>query len=185
MTSTTDTSGMSTQSTSSLTRVTGVFHDRKSVIRAVEKLAEKSVPADSVRVLVDDASGRIREIPVEDESGALRGAIYGAVAGGVVGLGIVVAVATGLYGTPEVGILSLRGVSGALRAILGGAAAAVPLGALLGLGYWQGRKKIEADDLVRGSAKVVVESDDLAEWAKRVLEDAGASEVRTQPGGAS
>ncbi|MDX1492474.1 MAG: hypothetical protein R3253_00265 [Longimicrobiales bacterium] len=169
------------QPTSSLTRVVGVFKDRKRLVRAVETLAEKSVPADAIRVVVDDGSGGIREIPVEDESGALKGAVIGAAAGGVLGLGIVVAVATGVYGTPDVGVLSFRGVSGALRAILGGAAAAVPLGALLGLGYWQGRKKIAPEDFDSGSARVVVRSDELAELARRVMGDAGATDVTTEP----
>lgn len=153
--------------------VAAIFRDRDSVIRAVERLAEKSVPADSVRVFVDDQAGGRREVPVEDESGALRGALIGAAVGALIGVGIVIAVALGLYGPAEVGVLSFRGVAGALRAILGGAAAAVPLGALLGLGYWQGRKKISKDDFRTGTATVVVESDELSELARGVLQETG------------
>lgn len=160
------------------TRVEGVFDDRKSVVRAVERLSQKSVPADSIRVFLRDADGeRRREIEVEDESGVLRGAVIGAVLGGVLGLGIAIAVATGVYGPVEVGFLSFRGISGAISAVLATAAAAVPLGALLGLGYWQGRKRIDADELESGSAVVVVASDELSELAHQVLTDAGASSV--------
>lgn len=163
------------------TTVEGVFDDRKAVVRAVERLSQKSVPADSIRVFVRDAGGeRRREIEVEDESGALRGAVIGAILGGLLGLGIAIAVATGVYGPVEVGFLSFRGLSGAISAILATAGAAVPLGALLGLGYWQGRKRIDADELESGSAVVVVSSDELAELARRVLTDAGASKVETK-----
>lgn len=153
--------------------VSAVFRDPDAVIRAVDRLAEKSVPADSVRVFVDDGRGGRREIPVEDESGALRGALIGAAVGATVGLGIAIAGALGLYGPTEVEVLSFRGVAGALRAILGGAAAAVPLGALLGLGYWQGRKKISKDDFRSGTATVVVESDELSELSRQVLQETG------------
>lgn len=174
------TDAVPTRSPTTSTAVRGVFRDRDALIRAVEGLAEKSVPADSVHVYVHDASGEpAREIPVEDESGALRGALIGAALGGGVGLLTVIAVATGVWGTPQIGILSFRGIAGALRAILGGAAAAVPLGALLGLGYWQGRKKISRSDFDTGTASVVVESDELSKLAERVLRDAGASDVAT------
>ena len=162
-------------------RVQGVFHDRKALVRAVERLAEKSVPADSIRVYVLDQQGnRDREVEVEDESGALRGAIIGAVAGGVLGLLIAVAVALGLAGPVEVGFLSFRGLSGALSSILALAGAAVPLGALLGLGHWQGRKKIDEKELQSGAALVVVDSAELSELARQVLDDAGAEEVEVR-----
>lgn len=164
-------------STSAGGTVSAVFHDRDAVTRAVERLTEKSVPADSIRVFVEDGRGGRREIPVEDESGVLRGALMGAVVGAAVGLGIVVAVALGYYGPAEVDVLSFRGVTGAMRAILGAAAAAVPLGALLGLGHWRGRKKISRDDFEEGEATVVVESDELATLAREVLEDMGGSNV--------
>lgn len=160
-----------------LTRVTGVFHGRRSVVRAVERLSEKSVPADSIRVVVHGPAGERREVPVEDESGALRGAAMGAAFGGVAGLLIVVAATTGLLGPAGVDALSLQGIAGALRAVIGGAAASVPLGALLGMGYWQGRKRISGADFESGSATVVVESDELAELARKTLDAAGASDV--------
>ena len=165
------------------TSVEGVFTDRSSVVRAVERLSEKSVPADSIRVFVrDEDGGRQREIEVEDESGALRGALYGAGVGGMGGLAVAIAVASGAYGPVEVGFLTFRGISGAISAVLAMAAAAVPLGALLGLGYWQGRKKIDKEELRSGSALVIVESDDLSELAERTLREAGAREVRVDTG---
>ena len=163
---------------SSATTVRGTFRERKTVVRAVERLSEKSVPADSIRVFVLDESGeKRREIEVEDESGATRGALLGLAVGGAVGLVLAIAVATGAYGPVEVGFISFRGLAGALTAMLGTAAAAVPLGALLGMGYWQGRKKIDRSELRSGSAQVVVASDELSRLAEEVLRDAGATDV--------
>lgn len=160
------------------TTVEGVFHDLPSVTRAVEALAEKSVPADSVRVFVRDRSGeRRREVPVEDESGALRGAIIGAGVGAVVGLAIAFAVGTGTLGPAGAGILSLEGLTGALRAMVAAAAAGVPLGGLLGMGYWRGRKRITDVELQEGTAVVVVESDELSQLAQDTLRSAGATNV--------
>lgn len=160
------------------TTVEGVFHDRETLTRAVERLSEKSVPADSIRVFVRDESGeRRREIAVEDESGVLRGALIGAGVGALVGLLIAIGVATGMFGPVGTEIFSVDGVLGALRAMLAAAAAGVPLGGVLGLGYWQGRKKIARTDFEEGTAVVVVESDQLSELAKRTLEEVGASDV--------
>lgn len=168
------------------TVVEGAFTDRKTLIRAVERLAEKSVPADSISVFVQGESGeRRREVEVEDEPGALRGALFGAAAGAVMGLAISIAVAAGMLGSVDLGIFSARGLMGALRAMAAGAAAAVPLGALLGMGHWQGRKKIDAEELKGGRAVVVVESDELSHLAREILEGVGASDVRVTHGDAA
>lgn len=156
------------------------FTDRTTLVRAVERLAEKSVPADSISVFVHDGSGGRREVAVEDEPGALRGALIGAVVGAVTGLAISIAVAAGMLGSVDVGIISARGLTGALRAMAAGAAAAVPLGALLGMGHWRGRKKIEAEELRSGKAVVIVESDELSELAREVLKGVGGSDVRVR-----
>lgn len=160
-----------------MTRVTGVFRKRSTVVRAVERLSRKSVPSDSIRVFVHGPEGERREIPVEDESGTLRGAIWGAICGGLLGLAIALAAAVGLLGPTTVDAFGFRGLAGVFRAALGGAAAAVPLGALLGLGFWDGRKRISQEDFQKGTATVVVESDELAELARLTLHEAGALNV--------
>jgi hypothetical protein len=171
-----------TRSSAPGTSVSATFNDRDSLARAVERLSEKSVPGDSVRVFVDDGAGGRREIPVEDESGALRGAFVGAAIGTIAGIGIVIAVALGLYGPADVGVLSFRGVAGALRDVFGVAAAAVPVGAVLGLGYWQGRKTIASGELDGGEATVVVQSDELFHLARQVLEETGGARITTDDG---
>lgn len=157
--------------------VTGVFQDRASLIRAVEALSEKSVPSDSIRVFVESSAGDRRDIPVEDESGTLRGAVVGAGVGGLAGLLVALAAGTGLLGPVGVELVSFRGLAGVVPAVLGGAAAAVPLGALLGMSYWQGRKRLSGADFETGRAMVVVDSRELSELARQTLEEAGATEI--------
>lgn len=160
------------------TAVRGIFHGREGVKRAVERLAEKSVPADTITVWVLDDDGKPkRQVAVEDEAGTLRGALIGAAVGGAVGLAIAVLGLAGAFGAVGVERLGLGSLAGILRAIATGAAAGVPLGALLGLGHWRGRKTLSEDELDGGAAMVVVESDELAETARRVLEEAGAERV--------
>lgn len=157
-----------------MTRVTGVFRNRSSVVRAVERLSRKSVPADAIRVFVHGLQGERREVPVDDESGTLRGAVMGALAGALVGLVLVFAGFSELFGPADMDVFSFQGLSVAIRAMVSGAAAAVPLGALLGMGYWQGRKGVSALDFETGTATVVVESDELAELSRLTLHEAGA-----------
>lgn len=157
-------------------KVSGVFHDGKRVTRAVERLIGKSVPTDQITVTLMDADGEPkRDVPVEDEPGVLHGALVGAGAGA--GLGFVSAiVAIGLQvGWPE--LWSVFGVSWTLRGALIGMVGGVPLGAVVWMGRW--RKKDELADAVLDGGSVVVEvrSDDLADLARRILDDAGADRV--------
>lgn len=159
-------------------RVRGVFRDRAAVARAVRRLAQKSVPSDAIEVAVLDARGEpVRRVPVEDESGALRGAVIGGLAGAALGVVLVTLALSGAFGPVPVDPLGWRSLSGALRAILMASVAAVPLGALLGMGHWRGRKKIELEEIETGSVAVVVESNELAPVARQVLRESGADQV--------
>lgn len=161
--------------------VEAVFHDRDALTAAVQGLFEKSVPADSIRVFVLDArGGRAREVDVEDEAGALRGALLGAAIGGIVGMLGAFAAAAGALGPVDVRPLGLAGLSGALAAGLAAAAAAVPLGALLGMGHWRGSSRIGALEMSETGAVVVVESAELAAVAASVLRGAGGESVEAR-----
>lgn len=159
-------------------RVRGIFSNREGVTRAVERLARKSVPPDAIDVIVLDARGEpTRSVPVEDEAGTLRGALIGAACGVALGVVIVVLTLAGVFGPVGVELLGTATLAGALRAILMSAVACVPLGALFGMGHWRGRKKIRLSEVEAGAVAVVVESDELAGVARRVLEEAGARSV--------
>jgi hypothetical protein len=86
-------------------------------------------------------------------------------------------VIAGVFGDPAVGPFGVRGIVGALRTVLLAAAAAVPLGALLGMGRWRSRGKISDEEIERGGAEVVVTSEELEPRAREILERAGAVEI--------
>jgi hypothetical protein len=157
--------------------VVAEFRDRASLNRAVRELTSHSVPTDSIHVYLRKPDGRRREISVEEGAGTLRGALLGAAAGASVGLLIVVLVFAGAFGEPGVGLFGPRGIAGAVRTILLTAAAAVPLGALLGMGRWRSRDAISDRELEEGTAEVVVTSEALESRARDILRQAGA--VRT------
>lgn len=156
--------------------VRGVFHDEKRVRSAVERLLEHSVPADEIEVTVLDAGGApTRDMPVEDESGVLHGALMGAAIGGWVGL-IAAVLAIGFSaGWSE--LLTAVGLSWALRGVLIGAVGGLPLGAILGMGRWRKDEDLGSEDLDAGSVVVEVHSGELADVARRVLDDVGAEKV--------
>jgi hypothetical protein len=162
--------------------VLGVFGDPDDVDRAVRRLTAKSVPVDSIRVFVVDERGRRRrEIAVEDEAGALRGALTGAGLGALVGVLTVILVPV-LTGGASVGGFGVSSLFGALRAVALCAAAGVPLGAIIGMGRWQGRKKIAETGLGPHRIYVAVDSDQMASVARAVLEDEGAERVEGRAG---
>lgn len=161
-----------------MTKVSGVFHDRKRVTRAVERLMEKSVPTDGITVTLMDAEGEPkRDIQVEDEPGVLHGALIGAGAGA--GLGLVAAIAAiGFYiGWSE--LWSVVGLSWVMRGALVGMVGGVPLGAVIWMGRWRKKEELGDRDLDGGSVVIEVRSDELADLVRRVLEDAGAHRVTT------
>jgi hypothetical protein len=163
--------------------IKGTFRDRKTASTAVRRLSEKSVPADEIEVLVMDAEGNLkRKVAIEDEAGTLRGAIIGAISGAVLGVVVIALVVAGVLGPTTTEPLGLTAVGGALRAALILAVAGVPLGAILGLGYWNGRTRISSREVRGGLIAVVVKSDDLAVTAREVLEEAGAGEVEISDG---
>jgi hypothetical protein len=154
--------------------VVAEFRDRASLNRAVRELTGHSVPVDSIHVFVRTPEGQRREIAVEEEAGVLRGALIGAAVGAAIGGVIVALVLAGAFGDPGVGPFGVRSIFGALRTVLLTAAAAVPLGALLGMGRWRSRDEISDEELERGHAEVVVTSEELEPLAREILARAGA-----------
>ena len=56
-------------------------------------------------------------------------------------------------------------------------AAGVPIGAVIGMGHWEGRKRLAVPEVDNGGVIVVVQTDELADVARRVLRDTGAVDV--------
>lgn len=158
--------------------VSGLFHRRESVERAVERLAEKSVPADDVSVYVVDEGGNPgRRITIHEQPGTFRGALIGAAAGAVLGALIVVLTVLDVFGPARVDPFGVLSVLGAFRTIAASAAAGIPIGAVIGMGRWQGRKSLSVRDLRGAGVLVVVESRAMAEVAREALRESGAERV--------
>jgi len=159
-------------------RVEGTFEDRRRLTRAVRQLAEHGVPADTIRVYIVDAQGtRQREVEVEDEAGTRTGALIGAVVGAAIGLILAIPFSAGVSGEPAAEIGGLRALAGGVWLAMVLAVIGAPLGALLGMGRWQGRKRISSQELQGQSARLVVESEGLAKVAREVMAAAGATRV--------
>lgn len=159
-------------------RVAGVFGRPDDVAKAVENLAAASIPADEVDVFaVDDEGQQTRRLVVRDEPGTLKGAIVGAISGGALGLVAMILAMTDVFGGLLAGPFSDANFLDLLRVVGASAAMGVPIGAVIGMGHWQGRKKMVTRDFGQGAVMVVVESNEMSDIARRVLRESGADQV--------
>src|SRR5690606_27286894 len=147
--------------------VTGVYHDAERVTSAVRALLGRSVPVDAISVVLRDPTGPDRDVPVEDEAGALKGAAVGAGIGGALGgLGVGLAATGAVVGSGGSALLAagplLTVLQGALGGAMAGAVAGIPLGGVLGMGRWKAKPELDPEELERGAALVCVHSDELA-----------------------
>lgn len=164
-----------------MSHVMGVFRSRTGVAEAVRRLAERSVPSNEIDIVVLDADGRPRRrVSVEDESGTTRGAVAGAIIGAAIGVVVVLLLTFGAVGAVPAERIGAGTLFGALRAIAVLAAAGVPLGGLIGLGYWNGRTRIGAREAEEGAVAVIVETDELVDVARSALEESGADEIAVE-----
>ena len=162
--------------------VSGIYHDAGMVTEAVRSLLGESVPADAICVRVHRASGVTEDVVVQDDSGVLEGAWVGARIGALAGAFLMGGLAVVVPMTSGDGLLAGEPFSAALRGALGGAAAGVTLGGLIGIGRWNGLRDLAADALEGGSVEVRVRSDDLQDTARRILERTGAGDVAVSEG---
>jgi hypothetical protein len=158
-------------------QVRGWFHDRERVAHAVDELMEGKIPQDQIRVSVEDRSGTtVRVVPVKGRMGVFRGAMWGAAGGAAFGL--VAAFLTAAGALNWTGIEPLQGGDlmaagdyiAALRGMLAGAAAGVPLGGVWGLARWRGAMDLSDDELRDGAAVVTVEGAGIVDRAEHILQ---------------
>lgn len=157
--------------------VSGIYHAAPTATEAVRTLLGESVPADVIAVVVRSPEGDTRSVDVEDETGVWHGAWVGARIGAVVGALLMGGLAVVVPLTSGDGPFAGHPFAAALRGALGGAAAGVTLGGILGIGRWNGLSALDAKILEGSRIEVRVRSDELADTARRILEDAGADEV--------
>ncbi len=154
--------------------VKSFFPDVRGLNRAVTRLTRSGVPADEIHVYVLDAQGEPRrELTVEDESGTLAGALIGAVIGAAVGVMIVALAQLGPFERINDAVYGLGTIQGAFRLVAALALLGVPIGGVLNLGHWNARNQIPEAERDAHGFLVVVETEELAELARRVLADVG------------
>ena len=158
--------------------VSGIYHDAPRVTAAVRALLSESVPAASIAVTILDGSGRRRAVKVGDEAGVIEGAVQGAWIGAAVGGVVMLIAAFWIGGGAGEGLLPVGPFAAALSGALGGGAAGIMLGAIVGMGRWKGMPELDPDVWANGHAVVSVRSDALADQARRILSDTGAEDVR-------
>lgn len=160
----------------------GIYHTVPRATEAVRALLGESVPADTITVVVRSPEGDTRTVDVEDETGVWHGAWVGARIGAVAGallmggLAVVVPLASGdgpFAGSP---------FTAALRGALGGAAAGVTLGGILGIGRWDGLADLDPEAMEGSRIEVRVHSDELVETVRGILGRTGAEEVTVSGG---
>lgn len=162
----------------SMTEVKGAFRDREDVERAVYRLGQESVPSDSIRVYVTDTEGgSTRELDVEEEAGTLQGALVGAALGTLIGLLVVALVPTGALGAAPAELFEASTLSFAVTVVAILAVGGLPLGAIVGMGHWRIGERISEHELRGGNVWVAVRSDELADVARRILQESGADRV--------
>lgn len=158
--------------------IKGLYRQPRDVSRAVESLVANSIPVDELEVYVIDELGKpTRRISIRDEPGTRRGAILGALVGASLGAVVVAFVFLGVLGESWIAAFGPNILLSAVALIGVSGAAGVPIGAVIGMGHWEGRKKVAVPDLDSGGVIVVVQTDDLADVARRVLRDTGAVDV--------
>lgn len=158
--------------------VSGIYHDAPRVTAAVRALLSESVPADSIGISIRDGAGRRRSVKVGDEAGVIEGAIQGAWIGAAAGGVIMMIAAFWIGGGAGEGLLPVGPFAAALAGALGGGAAGIMLGAIVGMGRWKGMPDLDPEVWANGYAVVSVRSDALAEKVRRILSDTGAEDIR-------
>lgn len=154
------------------------FHEPDEVSDAVDLLVERKIPQDQIRVTVEDGRGReVREVPVKERMGALRGALWGAAGGAAFGVVGVLLLGTGAFTWTGLDPLGSGLVMAVVRAAAGGALAGVPLGGVLGMARWQGSEELSRERLQQGAAVVTVRGEGLLERARKALEASGPARI--------
>lgn len=155
-----------------------VFPDVRGLNRAVTRLERRNVPVDEIHVYVLDDHGRPRrELTVEDESGTLAGALIGAVIGAAIGVVIVALAQLAPFERINDAIYGLGTIEGSFRLAGILALIGVPIGGILHMGRWNARRQLHEADRSADGFLVVVETEELADLAGRVLDEVGGRPV--------
>jgi hypothetical protein len=159
--------------------IKGRFRDSEHAAKAVERLADHSIPADEVRVFVVDDDGKPkRRIAVREGFGSKRGAIIGGLVGAGLGAVLALLVQADLLSSASIGGLNEAApFFSVLWVAVAGGAVGVPIGAVVGMGHLLRRQRMTVSPTDPMSVMVIVETRELADEARRILREAGADDV--------
>src|SRR5258705_5180482 len=162
--------------------VTGLFKNRVASEAAVDAILKRGYTRDDISVLMSDAT-RSKEFALQTRTHAADGAGIGGALGGAVGavLAAIVAVGSTLF-LPGINLLIAGPIAAALAGAGAGAATGGVIGALIGAGIPEYRAKVYDAELRGGGILLGVEarSDDEVDQLERLLDELGASHVKTE-----
>ena len=160
------------------TLVSGLFKSRSSAESAVESLVEYGYSRDDISLLMSEAT-RGRDFAMRMATKAPEGAAAGATIGGAIGAIAASLVALGIIVVPGLALVAAGPIVAALAGLGAGAAAGGVTGALIGLGVPEHEAKFYSEAIEKGGILVgVYTHDDRAAQARRILEAAGAEQVK-------
>ena len=150
--------------------VYGIYWDENSAADAVDQLVNAHFLGDDISALLHEGS-ELKELPVQQKTGANVGAILGAALGAVGGALL----------APGAGLLAGGPLFVALQGAIAAGAAGAGFGAVGGLGYWHDEVDFVHHHLTRGAVIVGVETiPERQAAAENALRAAGAGEVQAR-----
>ena len=162
--------------------VTGLLNTRAAAETAVDAILQNGYGRQDISVVMSDST-RARHFALETGTQAAQGAGVGAGVGGTIGavVAAIAAVGTNLI-IPGMGLVVAGPLAAALAGLGAGGAAGGLIGALVGAGIPEHRAKAYESGLKAGGILVGVEarSDREAEILEKVLESAGAQDIKTE-----
>jgi hypothetical protein len=155
--------------------VTGTFEDKEHVELALASLARHDVPEEAIDLVVIDPEGlHSRQVSASAPTGWLRGLLVGGIGGAVFGAAV-------LFGIPIVpsgvaGVLPASAASTLLLGLLAGGIAGATIGAFIAVARG-GRAPVSGDEAARSVLVVSVRGESVADTARAVLAEAGATRI--------
>ncbi len=150
--------------------VYGVFWDEAGATDAVERLVNADFAGDDISVLMHEGP-EVEELPVEEKTGAARGAVIGAALGAIGGALLV----------PGAGLMAAGPLLAAVQGAIAGGAAGAGFGAVGGLGYWHDEVDFMHHHLRRGVVIVGVETIPARQLSvEEALRAAGAKDIQAR-----
>lgn len=150
--------------------VYGIFWDEESATKAVDALVNADFPGDDISALMHEGP-EVEELPVEEKTGAARGALIGAALGAIGGALL----------APGAGLLAGGPLLVALKGAIAAGAAGAGFGSFGGLGYWHDEVDFVHHHLRRGVVIIGVETiPERRASAEEALRAAGAKDIQAR-----